>query len=183
MSFQREVAKCETYEQFQEKLNIYIEIDTIMFRSENGDTITCRYDNLMQINDNSDGLAISPDTKSIIGISLSPLDSCFISGAGFTLQKPSEFKEDSLSKRIAFSYHNFTDGYDVYLYKSGVIAPDKTYFIVSRETFILNNMQIDDCLFVKFYDGLSNEQAVIIYSKKYGFLKIKNTQHEITRIL
>jgi hypothetical protein len=184
MSFQSNVSEHVTFEQFNGKQHVYSEIDTVLFLSEDGDTILCRYDNLIQINDNSDELAINPNTRTTIGISLITLDSCFISGAAYSMQKPSEFVQDSLSKYISFWYHDYkSKGYDVYLYKNGKINPDKTYFIVSRETFSLNNLQIDNCLFVRFFDDLSNQQALIVYSNKYGFLKIKNIQHEITRIL
>jgi hypothetical protein len=184
MSFQSNVSEHVTFEQFNGKQHVYFEIDTVLFLSENGDTITCRYDNLIQINDKSDELVINPDTKSTIGISLNPLDNCFISGASFSIQKPSDLLQDSLSKRIGFWYPDYkSKGYDVYLYKSGEIDTNKTYFIVSREAFSLNSLQIDNCLFVRFFDEFSNLQALIVYSNKYGFLKIKNTQHEITRIL
>ena len=184
LSFQRNVSEYVTFEQFNGKQHIYFEIDTVQFQTENGDTITCKYDNLMQINDKSDGLAINPDTKSTIGISLRPLENCFISYAAFSIQKTSDLTQDSLSRHIGFWLPDLkSKEYDVFLYRSGEINSNKTYFTKSKETLILNSLQIDSCLFVRFFDEYSNLQALIVYSNKYGFLKIKNTQHEITRIL
>jgi hypothetical protein len=186
MSFQSNVSKHVTFEQFNGKQHVYFEIDTVLFLSENGDTILCKYDNRIIIDDIPDGLGLGYRSSTIttIGIGLYSIDSCFISGAAFSLQKPSEFVQDSLSKYISFWYPDYkSKGYNVYLYKNGEIDRDKTYFIVSRETFSLNNLQIDNCLFVRFFNDISNQQALIVYSNKYGFLKIKNTQHEITRIL
>lgn len=184
MRFQRNVSEHITFEQFNGKQHIYFEIDTVQFQTENGDTIACRYDNLMQIYDISDELVISSETKSTIGISLRPLKNCFISNASFSMQKPSNLANDSLSKRIGFWLSDLKlISYDVFLYQSGIIDSNKTYFTMSKETFILDSLQIDNCLFVRFFDEFSNLQALIVYSNKYGFLKIKNIQHEMTRIL
>lgn len=186
MSFQNKISKYVSYEQFKGKQHTYSEVDTVLFRSENGDTIFCKYDNRIIIDDISDGLGLGyhSATRTTIGIGLYSIDSCFISGAAFSMQKPSEFVQDSVSKRISFWYPDYKlKGYDVYLYKSGKVDTDKTYFTISRETFNLNGLQIDNCFFVRFFDDLSNQQALIVYSNKYGFLKIKNTQHEITRLL
>lgn len=186
MSFQNRISEYVSYEQFKGKQHEYSEIDTVLFLSENGDTISCKYDNRIIIDDIPDGLGLGYHslTRTMIGIGLYPIDSCFISGAAFSMQKPSESVQDSLSKRIGFWYPDYKlKGYDVYLYKTGEIKPDKTYFVVSRETFSLNDLQIDNCIYVRFFDDLSNQQALIVYSNKYGFLKIKNAQHEITRIL
>ena len=184
INFQEKIAKCTTYEEFKIIRKIYFEIDTVLYQLDNRDTIACRYDNRLQINDNSDGLAISPDTKTNAVISLTPLISCFISNVGYGIHKPSELTIDSLSQSIGFSYPGYKgDGFDADLHKSAIVNQDNTYFIVSRDKFILSNLQIENCLFVRFYNTTSIEQAVIIYSNKYGFLKIKNNQHEITRIL
>ncbi len=186
MGFQNKISEYVSYEQFKGNQHNYSEIDTVLFRAENGDIISCKYDNQIIIDDIPDGLGLGyhSSTRTMIGIGLYPIDSCFISGAAFSMQKPSEFVQDSLSKRISFWYPDYkSKGYDVYLYKNGEIKSDKTYFVVSRETFNLNNLQIDNCIYVRFFDDLSNQQALIVYSNKYGFLKIKNTQHEITRIL
>jgi hypothetical protein len=186
MSFQSKISDYATYEQFKGKQHEYYEIDTVLFLSENADTISCQYNNFIEIKDISDGIGLGyhSSTRTTIGIILFPIDSCFILGAEFNLRKPSEILEDSLSKQIGFWYPNYkSKGYNVYLYETGKINQDKTYSIVSRETFNFNNLQIDNCLFVRFYNDSSNEQALIVYSNKYGFLKIKDTQHEITRIL
>lgn len=184
MKFQSKISKIETFDKFNGEQHMYFEIDTVLFLSENKDTIICRFDNLIRIEDKSDGLVINPDTKSTIGISLRPLENCFISYAVFGMQKPSDLTQDSLSKRIGFWSSDLkSKGYDVFLYRSGEVDSNKTYFTTSKEAFILNGLLIDNCLFVRFFDEFSNLQALIVYSNKYGFLKIKNTQYEITRIL
>jgi len=182
--FQESLSKYITYEEFKAKQQFYVEIDTALFLLDNTDTIACRYDNNVLVNSNSDEFVVNPDTKSIANISLTPLRSSFFKNITYRIHKPSELKEDNLSQQIVFSYSGFTSPeYDVYLYKSGVVSQNNTYFIASREAFTLNNIHIDDCLVVKFYDTSSIEKVIVIYSSKYGFLKLKNTQHEITRIL
>lgn len=184
MKFQSKISKIETFDEFEGKQHMYYENDTVMFHDENGDTITCMSHNVIEVTEQGDALVINPDTRTRISISLSPIDSCFILGTTFDLQKPSKFVEDSLSKYLGFLYPSYPHkGYDTYLFESGIIKQDKTLSTVSRETFDLNDTRIENCLLVRFYDASSTEQALIVYSNKYGFLKIKDTQHEITRIL
>ncbi|MEI6556391.1 MAG: hypothetical protein WCL70_12445 [Paludibacter sp.] len=186
LNFQSKVSKYVTYEQFKGNPHTYSEIDTVLFISENGDTISCNYDNRIIIDDIPDGLGLGyhASTRTTIGIGLYSIDSCFISGAAFSMQKPSEFMQDSLSKHIGFWYPDYKKkGFDAQLLKYGENNPDNTYFIVSRETFSINSIQIANCLFVRFFDELSNQKALIVYSNKYGFLNLKDNQHEITRIL
>lgn len=184
MKFQSAISKIETFDEFEGKQHMYYENDTVMFHDENGDTITCMSHNVIEVMELGDALVINPETRTRISISLSLIDSCFILGTTFDLRKPSEFVEDSLSKFIGFWYTGYPiKGYDTYLFQSGIIKQDKTHSTVSRETFDLNDTRIENCLFVRFYDASLTEQALIVYSNQYGFLKIKDTQHEITRIL
>lgn len=184
MKFQNKISKIETFDEFDGKLHMYYENDTVMFHNENGDTVICMSNNVIDVTEQGDALVLNPNTKTKISLNLFSIDNSLNFIAGFYLDKPSEIPEDSLSKRIEFSYpYNSSQRYYTYLYQSGIIKDDNTYSIVSKETFNLNNTQIENCLFVRFYDVSSTEQARIVYSNKYGFLNIKDNQYEITRIL
>ncbi|MDO9152252.1 MAG: hypothetical protein Q7U47_00815 [Paludibacter sp.] len=182
LNFQKGVAKCITYDQFNVCQRFYVEIDTILFKSEKGDTIACKYDNGIMINRVLD-FFFTPETKTIGGVNLTPIDSCFFSEVFYSIHKPSEFKEDSLAQNIGFYYRGYKDNkYNAYLYRSRLLAQDNTYFISSRDNFTINDLIFENCLFVIFFDMFSIEQASIIYSNKYGFLQVKEKQHEITRM-
>ncbi len=184
MKFQSKISKIETFDEFDGKLHMYYENDTVLFYDENGDTVTCMSHNIIDVAEQGDALVVNPSTKTRISINLFTIDNSLNYIAGFYLDKPSVIPEDSLSKRIEFSYpYNNPKGYFTYLYQSGIIQEDNTYSIVSKETFELNDIPIENCLFVRFYDVSSVEQARIVYSNKYGFLCIKDNQYEITRIL
>ncbi len=184
MKFQSKISKIETFDEFDGKQHIYYENDTVMFYDENGDTVTCMSNNTIDVTEQGDALVINPDTKTRISLILYCIDSSLNYIASFSLRKPSEMLEDSLSRGVELRYpFNNPKAYNTYLCQSGIKNQDNTYSIVSKETYVLNDTPIDNCLFVRFYDASSTEQALLVYSNKYGFLKIKDTQHEITRIL
>jgi hypothetical protein len=184
INFQEKIANCITYEQFRTVQKEYTEVDTVLFLSDNKDTIKCRYYNTIYVKDKSDGLATSSDKESGVLTRLNPIDSCFISGVTFGFLKPKKYNDNTTAKSIGFAYRGYSDAvFSADLSENSVITSDNGYFILSTDTFTLNNIQIDNCMYVRFYNSLSIEQAVIIYSNKYGFLKLKDTKHEINRIL
>jgi DNA polymerase III delta prime subunit len=53
---------------------------------------------------------------------------------------------------------------------------------ITQENYSNNNRIIENCFFVRFFDH-DAFKIQLVYSAQYGFLQVKNTQHEINRIL
>jgi len=56
------------------------------------------------------------------------------------------------------------------------------YIKAFKSDFLLENMNMEECLFFLFYDQNQTEKLKVIYSNKYGFLTIiNNNKHELKR--
>ncbi len=177
MHFQEEVSKCETYDVFKQKQRIYSESDSVEFLSETGDTIKARRVSSIEISDKSDELAISPETHSSIGTALFSIkDNNLFTHVSFGKSKALINNRDSLSGGIGFGLLN-----QISLF-ANIDTNNGDNYIILRADYVHNNINLPNCLFVKFLDN-NSLNIQIIYSNKYGFLQIKNTQHEINRIL
>lgn len=176
--FQQQLAEIETYDNFKKKQRIYSEADTLKFLSETGDTIKVRRVSSIQISSKSDELAISPDTYSSIGTTYLPIkDNDFFTGVTFGKTKEAINNKDSL--KIGYSYFLLNK---VLLNANMTNNNTGSDFSVSKEEYVNNNTRIADCDFIRFFEN-NSIKVQIVYSSKYGFLQIKNNQHEITRIL
>jgi hypothetical protein len=177
MYFQEEVARIETYDNFKKKQRIYSEANILKFLSEAGDTIKIRRESSIEISNKPDELVINPETYSSIGTSYDSFtNNDFFTGVSFGITREAINNKDSIN--IGFSYFLLNK---VSLDADITNSNNGTNFSVTKEDYVNNNVRIADCDFIRFFE---NNSIIVqmVYSSKYGFLQIKNNQHEINRI-
>jgi hypothetical protein len=123
-------------------------------------------------------LAINPETYSSIGTAYYSLkDNDFFTSFSFGKTRQAINNKDSV--KIGFSYFLLNK---VSLNANITNSNVGTNFSASKEEYVNDNIRIADCNLIRFFE---NNSIIfqIVYSSKYGFLQIKNTQHEINRVL
>lgn len=188
MHFQEIIGKLKTYDEFivhkYVHNNFYIEIDTVSFLTEMGDTIIFKATSQLVVNEVTSYLSRT-DTQISVSSNLEPLEHCFISSIGYDISKSSTQKNMSLVDRFlgaSLSNNSITQDFAYTIQGRDVNKIEKKGFVVTYEPYLWAGDVIDSCLIIKQYDISSNEIFKMVYSRKDGFLQIRNILHEIRRL-
>ena len=180
MNLQLRVSNIKTYDEFSSyRKKNYSETDTIHFINEMGDTLKLLEGSSISIQ-NIPSLSVVTYTNTNLTAALTMLDSVSFESIYFVLEKGSDksFYKDIIMTRPNYDYLN---GIDVRFFtKSNISSSENS--TMTYEKFEWRNNSIDSCMVFTEFDDSKKELFKIIYSNKYGFLKIKDKQREITRI-
>jgi len=180
MNLQVNLSKCITYDEFIVAKTEYKESDTIFFQTEIGDTLKFVAVNAIDVRKND--AFFRTETGTYAWSEIEPIDSVFIDFVSIGIMKTSAY--DHIERSVFISSSRYKYKNSIWFDLSGNRVNDtNTYFVVSQEQFVLDNLVIDNCLFIRKFNLLSQEELSIVYSNKYGFIQLKDNQHEITRIL
>ena len=179
MNLQTRISNIKTYEEYSDSKKDYFEIDTIHFINEQGDTLKMlESSGIRFIVRPSLSVRTYTNTNLIAGLNM--IDSVSFESIYFILEKGSDdiFYKDVIMTRPNYDYLN---GFDVRFFsQENTTASENT--TMTYEKFEWRNNSIDSCMVFTKSDNAKNELFKIIYSNKYGFLNIKDNQHEITRV-
>ena len=179
INLQTRISNIKTYEEYFDSKKDYFEFDTIHFINEQGDTLKMlESSGIRFIVRPSLSVRTYTNTNLIAGLNM--IDSVSFESIYFILEKGSDdiFYKDVIMTRPNYDYLN---GFDVRFFSQENTTASKNTTI-TYEKFEWRNNSIDSCMVFTKSDNAKNELFKITYSNKYGFLNIKDNQHEITRV-
>ena len=175
ISFQTDIAKLKTYDEFiANGDNSYEEIDTIYYINQNNDLLKMLVYNQISIYSVPSHFTRT-GTKAMLYASLTPLTDESFKNLSYILTKSSS--ELLLNKEINVQRPNYNWKKSIY-YKCFSNDTESNCSSISYENFTWKNTTIDSCMIFNSYDSIGNEDFRVVYSSKNGFLYIKDKENE-----